>query len=357
MPYAPWSTLPRVAAPELRFPGRLRTTPDDFVVEEIPAYEPAGEGAHTFVRLTKRGLTSAAVRERLARAFGVAPEAIGMAGFKDRHAVTTQTFSVPHPDPAEVLARARAALPEVTIHWARRHPHKLRTGHLRGNRFRIVVRAVPPDAWPRAQAIARRLRAVGVPNYYGPQRFGRLGDNAARGRALLQGRGPRKKWLRNLLISAYQAELFNRYLARRVAEGGFTRLLPGDIVQKADTGGMFMVDDPQAEAARYAQGAIHFTGPIFGYKMWLAGQDAGALEQAILAAEGLTLDAFRRVRAKGTRRVGRLWLADLVVERLGPDALVFTFTLPKGGFATAVLREFLLDPPPDAPPVAAPRSP
>ncbi|NPA30725.1 MAG: tRNA pseudouridine(13) synthase TruD [Chloroflexi bacterium] len=335
--------LPRVVTDIPRFSGRLRAAPEDFVVEEIPAYEPAGEGDHTFLRLTKRGLTSAAVRERLAQAFGVPPEVIGMAGFKDRHAVTTQTFSVPHPDPEFVRVKAQAALPEVTIHWARRHRHKLRTGHLRGNRFRIVVRAVPPDALPRAQAIAARLRQVGAPNYYGPQRFGRLGDNPARGRALLEGRGPRKKWLRNLLVSAYQAELFNRYLARRVAQGAFTRLLPGDIAQKAATGGMFVVEDPEAEAERYARGEIHFTGPIFGYKMWRAEGAAGALEQAILDEEGLSPDAFRRVRAKGTRRVGRLWLDDLQIQALGPDALVFTFSLPKGGFATAVLREFLVE--------------
>ncbi len=332
--------LPRSVRDLPRLTGRIRVTPDDFVVEEIPAYEPADEGEHTFLRLTKRGLTSAAVRERLAKAFGVPAEHIGMAGFKDRHAVTTQTFSVPCADPERARAKAQAALPEVTIHWARRHRHKLRTGHLRGNRFRIVVRDVPDDGLARAQAIAERVRRQGVPNYYGPQRFGRRGDNPARGRALLQGRGPRKKWLRNLLISAYQAELFNRYLARRVAQGAFTHLLQGDIAQKADTGGLFVVDDPTAEAERYAQGHIHFTGPIFGYKLWMASHEAGALEQAILDEEGLTLDAFRRVRAKGTRRVGRLWLADLQVEAVAPNALAFTFTLPKGGFATMVLREF-----------------
>ncbi len=336
--------LPRIAHDWPPIPARLRVQPEDFVVEEIPAYEPAGHGAHTFLRLTKRGLTTAAVRERLAAAFGVQPEDIGIAGLKDRHAVTTQTISVPWPDPDEALRRAQAALPEVTFHWARAHPHKLRTGHLRGNRFRILARDVPPDGLARAQAIAAHLRAVGVPNYYGPQRFGREGDNPARGRAVLQGRGPRKKWLRLLLISAYQAALFNCYLARRVAAGLFTRLLRGDIAKKADTGGMFVVQDPDAEHARYRRGAIHFTGPIFGYKMWRAEADAGALEASILAAEGLTWEDFRRARVKGTRRLGRVWLADLVVAP-GPEpgTLQFAFTLPKGAYATTVLREFFGD--------------
>ncbi len=338
-----WTALPRLAADLPRARGRLRTHLTDFVVEEIPAYQPTGRGEHTFLWLTKRGLTSAAVRERLARAFGVVPEAIGMAGFKDRYAVTTQMFSVPVADAEAVLAKARAVLPEVTIHWARNHPHKLRIGHLRGNRFRIVVREVAPEAWAQVQAIAQRVRTWGVPNYYGPQRFGRQGDNALRGRALLSGRGPRQKWLRGLLVSAYQAELFNRYLAERLRRRAFTRLLTGDLAQKAATGGLFWVEDPAAEAPRYARGEIHFTGPIFGYKMRRARHEAAALEEALLQAEGLDLAAFRRVRAKGTRRAGRLWLADLDIRAPEAGVLVFSFTLPKGGFATAVLREFIIE--------------
>jgi len=340
----PLRDLPRVAQAWPPIPARLRVRPEDFVVEELPAYEPAGYGAHTFLRFTKRGLTTAAVRERLAAAFGLKPEDIGVAGLKDRHAVTTQTISVPLPQPEEVLRRAQAALPEVTFHGAWAHPHKLRTGHLRGNRFRIVARDVPPDAWARTQAIAAHLRRVGVPNYYGPQRFGRKGDNPARGRSVLQGRGPRKKWLRLLLISAYQAALFNRYLARRVQTGAFERLLQGDIAKKSDTGGMFVVQDPEAELERYQRGEIHFTGPIFGYRMWRPEHEAGQLEAAILAEEGLTWEDFRRARVKGTRRVGRVWLADLQIEP-GPEpgTLRFSFTLPKGAYATTVLREFFGD--------------
>ncbi len=321
--------------------GRLRVRPEHFVVEEIPLYEPADEGEHTFLRITKREMTSTYVRDRLAQIFGVRKEDVGMAGLKDRHAVTTQTFSVPRVSPEEALQRLQQEFPQVYVHWARRHRNKLKPGHLLGNRFRIVVVDTAPGDFERAQAIAAFLRRVGVPNYYGEQRFGRAGDNPERGREALQGRGPRDRWLRRFLISAYQGYLFNRYLARRVQAGFFTRLLEGDIAKKADTGGLFLVHDVAAEQPRYERGEIHFTGPMYGYKMWMAEGEAGALEQAILEEEGVTLEDFRKARVKGTRRLGRLWLSDLQIEAQGETALVFTFSLPKGAFATVVMREFL----------------
>ena len=333
--------LPYISAHLPGIGGRLRARAEHFIVEEIPAYEPSGDGEHTVLWITKKGMTSTYVRDALARIFGVRREDIGMAGMKDRHAVTSQAFSVPRVDPDEAVARVQEALPDVYVHWARRHRNKIKPGHLRGNRFRITVVDTVPDAWERAQAIAAYLRRVGVPNYYGEQRFGREGDNAARGREALRGRGPRDRWLRRFLISAYQAHLFNRYLARRVREGHFTHLLRGDIAKKADTGGLFVVKDVAAEMPRYERGEIHFTGPMYGYKLWMAEDEAGDLEQAILAAENLTLEDFRKARVKGTRRLGRLWLTDLEVTQDEAGHLVFSFSLPKGAFATVVLREFM----------------
>ncbi len=320
--------------------GRLRTRPEDFIVEEIPAYEPTGEGEHTFVQITKVGMTSTEVRRALARLFGLREEDVGMAGMKDKYAVTTQVYSLPRIPPEEVVHRIRSHLPHLTVHWARRHRNKLKPGHLRGNRFTIVLRDVAEDAWDKALAIAEYLRRVGVPNYYGEQRFGREGDNPVRGREILEGRRVRDKWLRRFLLSAYQAYLFNRYLARRIQEGHFYHLLRGDIAKKADTGGLFLVEEPEAEQLRYKRGDIHFTGPMYGYKLWAAEADAGALEQSILDEEGISLDDFRRVRVKGTRRLGRLWIPDLQVEQGESGTLIFTFTLPKGAFATTVMREF-----------------
>ncbi|NPA90441.1 MAG: tRNA pseudouridine(13) synthase TruD [Chloroflexi bacterium] len=332
---------PRISAHLPGIHGRLRGSPEDFVVEEIPAYEPADEGEHTIIWLTKRGETTTDVRRALAQLFHLREADVGFAGMKDKHAVTTQGFSLPRVAPDEAVQRIRDALPHLTVHWARRHRNKLKPGHLRGNRFRITVRDVPSNALERAQAIAAYLRRVGVPNYYGEQRFGRTGDNAAQGRAILQGKRVRDKWLRRFLLSAYQADLFNRYLARRVQTGLFTRLLLGDIAKKADTGGLFVVTEPAEEQPRYERGDIHFTGPMYGYKLWFAEGEAGALERAILEEENVRPEDFRRVRVKGTRRLGRLWVPDLQVEAPEAGLLVFTFTLPKGAFATTVLREFI----------------
>ncbi len=333
--------LPYISAHLPGIGGRLRERPEHFVVEEVPLYEPVGEGEHTIVWLTKREMTTPFVQERLARIFHVRKEDIGVAGMKDRHAVTTQAFSIPRVSPEEAIARIRAEFPQVHIHWARRHRNKIKPGHLLGNRFFITVVDTVPDAWERAQAIAAYLRRVGVPNYYGEQRFGREGDNARRGRDILQGRGPRDRWLRRFLLSAYQSYLFNLYLARRVREGLFTRLIRGDIAKKTDTGGLFVVQDVAAEQPRYDRGEIHFTGPMYGYKMWQAEAEAGALEEVILQEEGLTLEDFRKVKVKGTRRLGRLWLADLDIQQDEEGNLVFSFFLPKGAFATVVMREFM----------------
>ncbi len=347
MPSTTNETLPYISSPLPGVKGRLRDKLEHFVVKEIPAYEPSGEGEHTILWITKRGLTSKHVQEDLAHLFGLRPQDVGLAGMKDRYAIATQAFSVPHISPEEAVERIQEALPYLKVHWARRHSNKLKPGHLRGNYFRITVVDVAPNALDRARAIADIIRQVGVPNYYGEQRFGRRGDNAMRGREILQGRRVRDKWLRRFLLSAYQANLFNRYLARRIRMGAFTHLLLGDIAKKADTGGLFVVEDVEQEQPRYRRGEIHFTGPMYGYKLWMAEKEAGLLEQTLLDEEGITLKDFRHARVKGTRRLGRLWLPDLKIEQPEAGVLTFAFSLPKGAFATTVLREFMKAQEPD----------
>jgi tRNA pseudouridine13 synthase len=247
--------------------GLHKASPDDFVVDELPAYAPSGEGGHTFLRIEKRGLTTTDAVARLARALGVSPRDAGVAGQKDRQALTRQWISLPGIDPARALG---ATVEGVRVLAAQRHGHKLRTGHLCGNRFTITVRRVVPDALARAQAILERLGARGLPNYFGAQRFGARGDNAARGKALLGEPGRRLPPAeRRLFVSAYQAELFNRYLDARIDEGLVATALDGDILKKTDTGGLFIADaGALADAqARLAAGAVVVTGPMFGHKM------------------------------------------------------------------------------------------
>ncbi len=337
----PFESMPFITADLSGVGGEIKAAPAHFVVEELPLYEPAGEGEHVYVCLTREGWTTHALRKRLTRLFDVREVDVGCAGLKDKQARVTQTFSLllRALDEATVARRIEEALP-VQVMWARRHRNKLRTGHLLGNRFRIVVLHPEPDATRRAQAIAQALRARGVPNYFGAQRFGVRGDNALQGREALLGRGPRQRWLKRLLLSAYQSALFNAWLAERIERGWFDRLLAGDIAKKTDTGGLFDVADVESEKPRFERQEITYTGPIYGARMRRADGEPGRLEQQVLEAAGVTTDMLRRARLDGSRRTARLFPWELDVEPHA-DGLLFTLALPKGAYATTVLREFM----------------
>jgi tRNA pseudouridine13 synthase len=328
--------------------GTLRARPEDFAVDEEPAYPPSGAGDHVFARIEKRGLTTAAAVDRLARALGVAARDVGIAGMKDRHAVTRQWISLPppiSPDAVGALALpADDAGAYVRVLEVARHPHKLRTGHVRANRFVLRIQGVVPESLPRARAILERLASPpGAPNWYGEQRFGRDGDNAARGLAIVRGeRPPRDRKLARLLVSALQSELFNRWLVRRMDDGLYARVVAGDLLRKL-TGGQFVCDDPATDQARLAPGELAITGPMFGDRMRgpPAGSEAAAREAAVLAEAGLAPGAFAPVRAiaEGTRRDAAIAVGDPAVALLDDGALEVAFTLPGGAYATAVIRE------------------
>lgn len=340
----------------------IRRAPEDFVVEEIPAYEPSGRGEHLLVTFRKRGLTTPDALRALARALDVDARGAGAAGMKDRHAVTTQTASFPFPmarDAEAALAQLAGAGvgPGLEILGAARHDNKLKPGHLIGNRFTLALRDV--DAAEAAGLVARlvEMGRVGVPNAFGSQRFGRDGDNPARALAWLAGRerGPRDKREQRMLFSSLQSLLFNRVLARRVASGTWATVLPGDVAKKHDSGGLFTVpaEGPELDdaRARAAAGSLSATGPMFGAKMrWPEGEPA-ALEREILAAgagtgekedEPLRFEAWKHL-GEGTRRALRLQVGemDAQVEPGDGDAQRVTvrvrFVLPKGGYATTVL--------------------
>ena len=330
--------------------GLHKATPDDFVVDELPAYAPSGEGTHTFVRIEKRGLTTAEAIARLCRVLAVSPRDAGAAGQKDRQALTRQWISLPDVDPARALA---AAAEGVRVLEAARHGHKLRTGHLAGNRFTLTLRGVGPDGLARARAIIDRLVENGLANYFGEQRFGARGDNAARGKRLLSTeKGPRvSPNERRMLVSAYQAELFNRYLDGRITDSLVDNALAGDILKKSDTGGLFFVDDTPAAladaAARLAARAVVVTGPMFGHKVMSPppGTPSAAREDALLAAEGIDHAAFKVLGklAEGTRRPLVVPVAQAEVRAADSaddnDALVLSFVLPPGAYATVLLAE------------------
>jgi tRNA pseudouridine13 synthase len=343
--------LPHLTADLPGTGGLVRQSPEDFRVEEIPAYDPEDRGDHLFVHLEKRGLTTFDAVAALARAVGVAPRDVGYAGLKDRHAVTRQTVSLPPPIAPEALAGLE--VPGLTVLWARRHPHKLRTGHLRGNAFVLRLRQVDDGAdvaAGRASAILGQLRrAPGSPNWFGAQRFGADGDNAALGRALIKGErlpgGPPRGRRRRLLISAYQSSMFNEILRRRIDDRLFDRVLAGDILQKPATGGLFASDQPDVDQGRLEAGEVIPTGPMFGHRMKSPpeGSAARAREDEVLAAEALALSDFARAGklAQGTRRALAVDLGDTAVAVVDATTIELRFRLPAGAYATAVLREVI----------------
>jgi tRNA pseudouridine13 synthase len=236
------------------------------------------------------------------------------------------------------------------VSWAKLHRNKLRPGHLVGNRFRILVR--DPVAWSRdnvdgdpaildrASAIAQALADRGVPNFFGSQRFGLTGDNAERGRRILVEGDRVGSWQRRFFLSAYQSALFNLWLTERMRRGWYPRLLEGDIAKKTDTGGLFLVEDIDAEEPRWRQREIVYTGPIYGSKMRWPEAEPGQMERNVLAGQGVTDALLDAVRLAGSRRRGVVFLDDLQIEPAA-DGLWFAFALPKGSYATTVLREFM----------------
>ncbi|HEY7375762.1 MAG TPA: tRNA pseudouridine(13) synthase TruD [Polyangia bacterium] len=347
-------------------------SPDRFLVEELPAYPPAGQGAHTFLWLEKRGLTTFDAIARIAAAFGVAARDVGYAGMKDKHATTRQWLSVPDLDPERALTtplgtlkgspnppaelRGEQSSPaphaiagdDLRVLEAARHPHKLRLGHLRGNRFEVVLTGAASDE--EIAALRGRfddLAARGVPNFYGEQRFGVANSNAARGLELLRGaRQERDKRKRRLLLSAIQSAVFNRALELRATRGPLTEVIPGDVLKKTDTGGLFVSTEPSVDQPRVDAGEVIPTLPLPGGREIEPppGTAARALEDEAIAAVGATREDFTRAGRElpGARRPVLLRLADpAFCEEAAPTpnarAVRLRFTLPAGSYATVVV--------------------
>ncbi len=342
-------TLPR---------GRIKTSPEDFVVEEIAAYEPSGEGTHLFLKFEKRNLTTDAAMRIITKALGIEMRDVGIAGMKDKVAVTTQWVSVPAPAKAQNLEeRAKAlTLDNIKVLDAKRHTNKLKTGHLKGNRFDIVVRDVAPDDVAGIVSAMERFSKEGVPNAFGVQRFGKDGDNAQRARAWLTGkeRAPGDPRLRRFHFSALQSAVFNAVLDARIADGTWNKAVLGDLLKKEDTGGIFVCTDVQADGERADRGEVCPTGPIVGARMRSAEGAVKELEERLAAPflEGVDLERARSL-GEGTRRALRLRVTGCSVAQVmnskgvpGADeadnrehlgSLRVQFVLPKGAYATTVL--------------------
>ena len=306
--------------------GVIKESPDDFIVTEIPAYEPCGSGEHLYLTFEKRGITTLEAIRRIAARLKIADRDVGYAGLKDAVGVTRQTISV-----QRVTAEAAMALEleGIKICSTARHTNKLKPGHLRGNHFQIAIRGVSPTVAESAATILEVLLRRGVPNYFGYQRYGAQGNSHLIGAALLrrdwqkavdcligtpvavrdeewrsaisayqQGdlaeavrRMPQycrtereilqrliarpEGWekafsavhprLKKLYLSAFQSYLFDTVVERRL--GGIDQIMPGDLAWKHINGACFLVEEVEAESARVDSFEISASGPML--EIWL----------------------------------------------------------------------------------------
>ena len=319
--------------------ARMRSTPEDFMVAEIDAFEPTGSGEHLLLTIEKRGMNTAFAATRIAQWAGVPEMAIGYAGLKDRHAVTRQRFSVHLPKRvAPDLGTLES--PELRVLESTWHAKKLPRGALAGNRFELTLREIQGERGE-IDARLRDIAARGVPNYFGEQRFGRGGDNVSAALAMFAGRRMRREQ-RTMLLSAARSELFNRVLAARVAAGHWDRSLDGEVWMLDGSRSVFG-PEPSSPALdeRLAAFDIHPTAPLWGRGVLRTTGDAEALETSVMAeGDGPLLRAgLEAAGLKQERRATRLRPAGLVGEWLEDGALRVRFALPPGCYATVVLGE------------------
>ena len=319
--------------------ARFKAQPEDFVVEELLGFEPSGEGEHCLLWVEKRDLDSNTVGARLADALGLRRRLVSHCGLKDRHAVTRQWFSL-HMPGQESPAPAALESEGLRVLRITRNTRKLRRGIHAGNRFTIRLRDSDFDA----ALAAERWQAItekGVPNFFGSQRFGNDGRNVAKAEAMFRGEFTTgDRLLRGLLLSAARSHLFNAVVAGRMARGNWDRPLTGEVFGFADNGTILLPEIQRGdEVARFEQGIVELTAPLWGNGELQSVSEVRALEQEALAAFPHLTAGLEACGLRQERRVMRLRPLHPVLEVLENGDLQFQFDLPKGTYATTLLRE------------------
>lgn len=327
-------------APEIS--GTIRTTPEDFQVDEDLGFEPDGSGEHVFLKIRKRNANTDWVARQIARIAGVRAGDVSYAGMKDRDAVTTQWFSAQLPG-REMPDWTPMLSDNLQVLSAMRNSRKLRRGALRGNRFTLVVRALSAASTELEQRL-RRIVEQGVPNYFGVQRFGHEAGNLDKAAAMFQGTlKVRDRHVRGLYLSAARSQLFNQVLTQRVSAGTWNRALPGEAMMLEGTHSVFVADTIDATIEqRLTAFDIHPTGPMWGRGISLARDEALAIEQAALAGEEIFRSGLEQAGLSQERRALRLPVADLQWQFPSHDSVQLSFRLPAGAYATSVLRELVI---------------
>jgi tRNA pseudouridine13 synthase len=320
--------------------AELRAEPEDFRVEEQLSFVPSGDGPHLLLDVEKRAANTRWVAAEIARLGGVPVAEVGYAGLKDRHAITQQWFSVPaRPKGAEFWNGVRTD--EFRVLGVRSNSRKLKRGALSGNRFRIRLRKV---SWSREELDLKlaALRAHGVPNYFGPQRFGRDGYNLDRAAQWMQsGRPPAGRAERGFALSAARALIFNAVLARRVQAGDWSVLKPGDLASLDGSASHFAVSSIDEELLSRVQSFdIHPSGPLWGRGEPKSERATLDTELEVAGEFGGLAELLQTAGLDQERRALRCAVRDLGLEA-DAGTVTLSFGLGRGQFATAVLREIM----------------
>ncbi len=342
----PLQPIPLPGMPRPRVCGTIKVEPEDFFVDEIPLYEPSGEGAHVWVHVEKRDLAAHSALMRLAEALDIDAGRIGYAGLKDARAVTRQWLSIEGVDEGRLRD---LLLPGLRVLAVTRHGNRLKIGHLRGNRFRIRVRGTRAEDIEVVRENLAYLARRGLPNWVGAQRFGREGNNLERGVSILGGdlrQAGRKipKRILRLIVSAVQSEVFNRVLRARLHD--YDQIHDGDIAWLHRNGACFLVEQAVNERVRCERFEISPSGPLPGPKCLQPRGPQADLEREALAGLGVDVRRFGEVPGRmneGARRPLRVPVRDAMVE-VEDDGFVVSFGLDRGCFATAVLGELITAP-------------
>ena len=333
----------------LNLTAKIKCRAEDFIVREEIAVDFSGEGEHCWLYLEKRLCNTDYIAQQLARFCGIKRNAVAFAGLKDRHALTSQWFSVhlpglPSPDwqAFEQRFNRNAQGESIRIIDSRRHNKKLQRGALKGNAFEIVCRelsAVDDRSFARLEQRCQRIAREGVANYFGPQRFGRDYGNLVQAADMFEKprrRLPRHK--RGLYLSAARSWLFNQMVSLRVEQGVWNRRLPGDVFMLAGKSACFRDDGDDEIPSRLERCEIHPTAVLWGEGDSMVRDEAKALEQRVLDRFQLYRDGLLAARLQAARRACRLLPKSMTGQR-HDDEFMVRFTLPAGSYATVVLAE------------------
>ncbi|HHJ39184.1 MAG: hypothetical protein AXA67_11640 [Methylothermaceae bacteria B42] len=321
--------------------GYVKSIPEDFIVEEILGFDLSGEGEHLFLWVEKTNENTETVARQLADLAGIPRRQISYAGLKDRQAVTRQWFSLHLPGKKNPDWRLWGNF-GFSVLKAVRHHRKLKKGALTGNRFRLRVRDITGDC-DGVEARICQLAELGIPNYFGSQRFGYEGENVKHATAWFQGElTVKSRHLQGIYLSAARAWLFNQVLAARISKQAWNQPLNGDLLMFDGSGAFFRAEKlDEAIGTRVRQQHLHPSGPLWGVGDDKASHEAGEIELQAIKEYPQLAQGLEKYRVKLSRRPLRARLQDFEWEWRDKD-LQLSFSLPSGSYATAVLRELVL---------------